>query len=331
MSAILQVRGEDGQFIDIPALVGPAGADGTDGVSPTVSVSKTGKITTITIVDAEGTHTATINDGADGSSGSGTGDMLAATYDADGDGIVDDAEKLGGQLPGYYAKASDVPNVPAWALSSTKPTYTAQEVGAAAAEHTHEQGDIAGLETALAGKAATEHTHAQSDVTGLETALAGKVNAESGKGLSTNDYTTAEKQKLAGIAAGANNYVHPSTHPASMISGLATVATSGSYNDLTDKPNIAEEIDVDTTITEGGTNPVTGGAIYTALAGKADASHTQSANTITAGTLGGQVQANATAAASLDTAQVRSIRAGTADLTPGESALATGEVYLVYE
>ena len=105
----------------------------------------------------------------------------------------------------------------------------------------------------------------------IYTALADKVDAEGGKGLSTNDYTTAEKQKLAGIAEGANNYVHPDTHPASMISGLATVATSGSYNDLTDKPNIAEEIDVDTTITEGGTNPVTGGAIYTALAGKADA------------------------------------------------------------
>lgn len=112
---------------------------------------------------------------------------------------------------------------------------------------------------------------------------------------------------------------------------LATVATSGSYNDLTDKPNIAEEIDVDTTITEGGTNPVTGGAIYTELAGKANASHTQAAGTITAGTLGGQVKANATAVAALDVAQVRSIRAGTADLTPGESALATGEVYLVYE
>ncbi len=246
MSAILQVRGEDGQFIDIPALVGPPGADGTDGVSPTVSVSKTGKVTTITITDATGPHTATINDGADGS---GAGDMVRATYDANENGIVDDAEKLGGQLPSYYAKASDVPSVPAWALSSTKPTYTAQEVGAAAAEHTHEQADI----------------------TGLSAALAGKVDAESGKGLSTNDYTTAEKQKLAGIAAGANNYVHPSTHPASMITGLATVATSGSYNDLTDKPNIAEEIDVDTTITEGGTNPVTGGAIYTALAGKADA------------------------------------------------------------
>lgn len=40
-------------------------------------------------------------------------------------------------------------------------------------------------------------------VTGLAAALAGKVDAVSGKGLSTNDYTTAEKNKLAGIAAGA--------------------------------------------------------------------------------------------------------------------------------
>lgn len=31
----------------------------------------------------------------------------------------------------------------------------------------------------------------------------GKQNAENGKGLSTNDYTTAEKAKLAGIEAGA--------------------------------------------------------------------------------------------------------------------------------
>ena len=155
-----------------------------------------------------------------------------------------------------------------------------------------------------------------------------KVDAESGKGLSTNDYTTSEKDKLAGIEAGANNYVHPSTHPASMITGLANVATSGDYEDLDGKPAIPT---VDNTITEGGTNPVTGGAIYTELAGKANASHTQSAGTITAGTLGGQVKANATAVAALDVAQVRSIRAGTADLTPGESALASGEVYLVYE
>ena len=36
-----------------------------------------------------------------------------------------------------------------------------------------------------------------------------KVDKVSGKQLSTNDYTTTEKNKLAGIAAGANNYSHP--------------------------------------------------------------------------------------------------------------------------
>lgn len=46
-----------------------------------------------------------------------------------------------------------------------------------------------------------------------------------------------DKTKLNGIAAGANNYTHPATHPASMISGLQKVATSGSYNDLLNKPS----------------------------------------------------------------------------------------------
>lgn len=49
--------------------------------------------------------------------------------------------------------------------------------------------------------------------------LSGKVDKEEGKGLSTNDYTTAEKTKLAGIAEGANKYVHPSY----------TAKTSGLY------------------------------------------------------------------------------------------------------
>ena len=36
-----------------------------------------------------------------------------------------------------------------------------------------------------------------------------KVTAVNGKQLSANDYTDTEKNKLAGIAAGANNYAHP--------------------------------------------------------------------------------------------------------------------------
>ena len=45
-----------------------------------------------------------------------------------------------------------------------------------------------------------DHTH-PSDTT--------KVDKVTGKGLSTNDYTTAEKNKLAGIADNANNYTLP--------------------------------------------------------------------------------------------------------------------------
>ena len=41
----------------------------------------------------------------------------------------------------------------------------------------------------------------------LKTVLSNKVDKVSGKGLSTNDYTTAEKNKLAGIATGANKIV----------------------------------------------------------------------------------------------------------------------------
>ena len=38
-----------------------------------------------------------------------------------------------------------------------------------------------------------------------------KVDKISGKGLSTNDYTTEEKAKLEGIEENANNYTHPTT------------------------------------------------------------------------------------------------------------------------
>ena len=41
--------------------------------------------------------------------------------------------------------------------------------------------------------------------------IANKVDKVEGKQLSTEDYTTAEKTKLRGVAANANNYVHPTT------------------------------------------------------------------------------------------------------------------------
>ena len=58
-------------------------------------------------------------------------------------------------------------------------------------------------------------TH-QSEYAALIAAIAGKVDKVEGKGLSTEDYTTAEKTKLAGIEAGANNYTLPAATTSSL-------------------------------------------------------------------------------------------------------------------
>lgn len=62
-----------------------------------------------------------------------------------------------------------------------------------------------------------EDLNANMDI--LDSEVAKKVDKVAGKQLSTENYTSAEKTKLAGIEAGANKYTHPSTHPASMITG----------------------------------------------------------------------------------------------------------------
>ena len=52
--------------------------DGADGVSPTVTITKEGKIATIICTDVNGTTTATISDGADGQGGTGGSSTLSA-------------------------------------------------------------------------------------------------------------------------------------------------------------------------------------------------------------------------------------------------------------
>ncbi len=63
----------------------------------------------------------------------------------------------------------------------------------------------------------------------------------------------------------------------------------------------------------------------------AAATHTHAASSVTAGTLGGQVNANATAQATLTTAQVRDAYFGTTDMTAGSTSLTTGVLYGMYE
>lgn len=73
-------------------------------------------------------------------------------------------------------------------------------------------------------------------VNNLPFADANKVDKISGKGLSTNDFTTAEKNKLAGIADNANNYTLPVA--SSTLGGVKTTSTVTSTTGLTASPII---------------------------------------------------------------------------------------------
>jgi len=52
-------------FRGLQGVPGSPGEPGTPGVSPAVTISKAGGVTTITITDSSGSHVATINDGSD--------------------------------------------------------------------------------------------------------------------------------------------------------------------------------------------------------------------------------------------------------------------------
>jgi len=104
------------------------------------------------------------------------------------------------------------------------------------------------------------------------------VAQETGKGLSTNDYTTAEKNKLSGIASGAQVNVIESVK----VNGTAQTITSKAVNitvptktsDLTNDSNFVVDanythITVDASLSSSSTNPVQNKAINTALGNKA--------------------------------------------------------------
>ena len=202
----VQAKLDNGDFV---GATGPAGSTGADGVSPTVAVSKTGKVATVTITDKDGEHTFTVNDGADGS---GSGDMMKATYDSNGNGIVDNAEKLEGHAASYFAQATHshaIANVNGLqeelngkgAGDMKKSVYDADNDGVvdnakkldgktlaqfAPAQHSHDMSQVSGLSSALTGKADASHRHEIADVNGLQSALDGKINTTYTLGITGN-------------------------------------------------------------------------------------------------------------------------------------------------
>ena len=128
---------------------------------------------------------------------------------------------------------------------------------------------------------------------GVYTALENKVDKETGKGLSTNDYTTADKDKLAGVAAGAEVNVIETIK----VDGTALTPASKAVNiDLSGKKNVQsavsdptasgnalsfidtisqnaqgvitatkKSVTTDATPTQSSTNPVQSGGVYSEL------------------------------------------------------------------
>lgn len=76
--------------------------------------------------------------------------------------------------------------------------------------------------------------------------LAGKVDKVVGKTLSTNDYTTAEKNKLAGVEDGANNYTLPMATP----STLGGIKVGSNLSITSDGILSAVQDDIDTSLFE---------------------------------------------------------------------------------
>lgn len=214
---------------------GETGASGEDGFSPVISTTKTGRKTTVTVVDKNGSQDFEIFDGIDGSD---SGDMFKSVYDTHNknqdifdyvDNHVDTS--LSGRVSDLEEEIEDkVDKVTGKGLSTND--YT-----------TSEKTKLAGLEnyddSAIVGRIET-----------LEDDIQDKVDKIAGKGLSTEDYTTAEKTKLAGL----------SNYDDSTLSGKITTiegkipSSATSSNQLADKSFVNSSIATSTAFYLGSFN-----------------------------------------------------------------------------
>lgn len=174
------------------------------------------------------------------------------------------------------------------------------------------------------------------------------VAKETGKGLSTNDFTTAEKTKLAGIAAGANAYTLPIATSSALggVKGGANVAISSAGVMSVDLSAYQKIVDADgkyytqaaaTTALAGKVDKVTGKQLSTndytteeknKLAGIAAGANLYTLPQATAATLGGiKIGANL----SITSDGVLSAVQGTIDTSPFETKTNAANTYLSKE
>ena len=176
------------------------------------------------------------------------------------------------------------------------------------------QGQVVGFGPDGKAVAQDKPTYAASEVGAIPTTEKGAANGVA---------TLGEDSKVPAEQLPSLDYVPNSEKGAA--SGVATLGTDGKVpTGQLPAMNYAPSTHASQHAT-GGSDPITPASI-----GAAAASHNQAASTITAGTFAatGVKAMNGT---DYTTARVRNIQASTTDLTAGSSALANGDIYLVYE
>lgn len=233
-----------------------------------------GSTTNVGGVKADGTTTTIDSDGtihaSGGGGGTGTTDYNALENKPSIGDVTLSGNKtlseLGIQPKGEYLTSETDPTVPSWAKEPSKPTYTASEVGADAAgsastalANAKEYVDQA-ISNLVGGAPETLNTlkeisdalaESEEAVAAIDAAIGNKL----GKTGDSKDNTVTFTQ-----ASTRENIASSETHAtlfgkiAKWFADLKTVAFSGSYNDLSDKPSIPTVNNATLTIQKNGTN-----------------------------------------------------------------------------
>lgn len=285
--------------------------DGIDGVSATHEWNGT----TLTVTSASGTSSADLKGDKGDKGEQGTGVTILGSYEteetlnaAHPTGNIGDSYLVNGSLYIWSEtenKWVDVGNIKG---EKGEPGYTPVK-----------NVDYFDGQNGNDGKSIFYLAASQS---GSEFTTSGIVIDTSGRTKTVGDFVITQNACLYRIAEINGTNILNETVTCTLIANL-----NGAKGDKGDPATVT----VDSALSSGSTNPVQNKVIKAALDSKSETDHNQAASTITAGTLGGKVQANATAAATIGDAQVRNIYAGTADMTEGTSSLAAGTLYLVYE
>ena len=144
-----------------------------------------------------------------------------------------------------YAKTTDVESKIEAAVSGVNTTIGGVQTALdeAKARITGVEGRVTGVEDRVTG--------VEESVASLSGAIETKVDKVTGKQLSTEDYTTAEKQKLAGIAAGAQvnvlDGIQVNSADVALVSGTKKVNIAVPTGALASKDKVAEG-DLDTAL-----------------------------------------------------------------------------------